>query len=100
MPRGLYPAIIHADAVTEVVADLARTGAAVPRVTPVADIPARDRDGAALVTLLPTRLPGRSKVISITPDEDLIAQIDAVAARVRPGKEPRGPAAPGDSARP
>ena len=109
MPRKLYPAIVHSDdgktfgvsfvdfpvhaggasieaaiadaeiVIAEVVEDLLRSEAPIPRATAVADISAEDRDGAELVTLVPVHLPGKSKVISITLDEELIARIDAVA---------------------
>ena len=109
MPRRLYPAIVHTDdgktfgvsfvdfpvhaggasveaaiadaeaVIAEVIEDLLRSKAPIPGATAVADVPEEDRDGAALVTLIPAHLPGKSKVISITLDEELIARIDAVA---------------------
>lgn len=109
MPRRLYPAIVHTDdgktfgvsfvdfpvhaggasveaaiadaeiVIAEVVEDLLRSKSPVPPATAIADIPAEDRDGAELVTLVPVHLPGKAKVISVTLDEELIARIDAVA---------------------
>ena len=109
MPRRLYPAIVHTDdgrtfgvsfvdfpvhaggasveaaianaetVIAEVVEDLARVKAPIPPATAVAEIPAAERKGAELVTLVPVHLPGRSRVISITMDEELIARIDAIA---------------------
>ena len=109
MPRRLYPAIVHSDdgktfgvsfvdfpvhaggnsvetaiadaeiVVGEAIDDLLESGASLPRPTAVSEIPAEDREGAELVTLVPVHLPGRSRVISVTLDEDLIARIDAIA---------------------
>ena len=66
--------------IAEVVDELLRSKEPVPGPSAVADIPAEDRDGAEFATLVPVHLPGKSKVISITLDEELIARIDAVAA--------------------
>ena len=109
MPRRLYPSIMHSDdgrtfgisfvdfpvhaggdsaeaavadaeiVIAEVVASLLESGTPIPRPTAIADIPAEDRNGAALIALVPVHLPGKSRVVSITLDEDLIARIDAVA---------------------
>ena len=110
MPRRLYPAIVHTDdgetfgvsfvdfpvhaggnsveaavadaeiVIAEVVEDLLRSREPVPSATAISNIPSGDRDGAELVTLVPVHLPGKSRVISITLDEELIARIDAVAS--------------------
>ena len=104
MPRRLYPAIVHTDdgetfgvsfvdfpvhaggdsveaavadaeiVIAEVVEDLLRSREPIPPATAVTDIPVEDRDGAELVTLVPAHLPGKSRVISITLDEELIAR--------------------------
>ncbi len=109
MPRKFYPAVVHSDdggtfgvsfvdfpvhggggsveaavadaetVIAEVIASLLESGTPVPRPTAVSDIPAADREGAELIALVPVNLPGRSRVVSITLDEDLIARIDAVA---------------------
>ena len=109
MPRRLYPAIVHSDdgktfgvsfvdfpvhaggnsveaaiadaeiVIAEAVDFILQSEAPIPRPTAIADIPAEDRESAELVSLVPVHLPGRSKVISVTLDEELIARIDAVA---------------------
>ena len=77
---SIEAAIADAETViAETVDFLLQTEAPIPRPTAVADIPAEDRDGAELVSLVPVHLPGRSRVISVTLDEELIARIDAVA---------------------
>lgn len=109
MPRKLYPAIVRTDdgktfgvsfvdfpvhaggdsveaaiadaevVIAEVVEEQLRTKVSVPNATAVADIPREDLADAELVTLVPVHLPGKSRVISITMDEELVARIDAVA---------------------
>ncbi|MDE0717201.1 MAG: type II toxin-antitoxin system HicB family antitoxin [Rhodospirillaceae bacterium] len=109
MPRRLYPAIVHSDdgktfgvsfvdfpvhaggnsveaaiadaeiVIAEVVNSLVQTKTPIPQPTAIAEIPAADREGAELVSLVPVHLPGKSRVISVTLDEELVARIDAVA---------------------
>ncbi len=110
MPRRHYPAIVRTDdgktfgvsfvdfpvhaggnsvetaiadaevVIAEVVEDQLRSKASIPTATAVAAIPKEELADAELVTLVPVHLPGRSKVISITMDEELVARIDAVAS--------------------
>ena len=110
MPRRHYPAIVRTDdgktfgisfvdfpvhaggnsvetaiadaevVIAEVVEDQLRTGGSIPTATAVAEIPKEDLADAELVTLVPVHLPGKSRVISITLDEELVARIDAVAS--------------------
>ena len=74
-------AVADAEALlAEAVADLSQAKKDVPAPTPVADIPAVERDGAVGVALIAVHMPGRARAISITLDEDLIDRIDAVAS--------------------
>ena len=109
MPRRLYPAIVHTDdgvtygasmvdfpihaggtsveealaeaeiILAEIVDEMVAGKATLPNPTAIADIPAEGRESTALVSLVPASVPGKSKVISITLDEELIQRIDAVA---------------------
>lgn len=109
MPRRLYPAIVHTDdgqnygaslvdfpihaggssveealaeaeiILAEIVDEMVSAKEPLPTPTAIADIPAEDRAGAALVSLVAALVPGKSKVISVTLDEELIQRIDAVA---------------------
>lgn len=110
MPRKLFPVIIHADGAgnfgasfvdlpihagglsvedalaeaeaiaAEVVSDMLKAGDDLPTPTTVAAIPEEDRASAALIALVGVHLPGKSRALSITLDEDLIERIDAVAS--------------------
>lgn len=107
MPRKLYPVIVHKDDDSDfgaVFPDFAgyttgRTveeclenaeafladaigfslaeGEAPPRPTPIEEIAAEEREGAALVALVAAIVPGRAKRVTITIEEDLLAAIDA-----------------------